>query len=457
MPPSGDGAVRITGGAGSMVAHYGDMLTSARLVDTAGDAARSLNSDLVQALSSLPAATVVMSPGSAVQVAAQSAQLTVGPRSLIALSLELEVMARGVRLSVHYYHVKNAAVAETMTASRFMVAIPHLADTVARCAVGASLPTILDYARARMTDPMNPKIDPLEAYQKQFLKALAVTAHDDPSLTDDTVRSARIIAALTFTKDTNFEGQVAALLGIATRHGYLLDSKELTVRAAGVSTTIRPIKGSIGTLVDDEARTEGAGNTNRSQVRVHRRVDPQGHGHWVVDVPGTEDWSPQMPRNPSDTTANLRSLAGKESTLYPAISTALAAAMKKSGVNPGTEPVMLVGHSQGGVVAARLAANPQFRTRYNVTHLLTVASPETRIKIPKSVQTLSIEHRADPVPRLDAIGRTDAANRTRAFINPTSQMAPGDKNPFSQHSGKLYAKTAHKFLGRDNEDPLLRR
>lgn len=457
MTSHGDGAVTISGGAGSTEAHYDDMLTSARLVDTAGDSARSLNSDLVRAITSLPPTGVVMSPGSAVQIAAQSADLTIGSRSLIALSLELEVMARGVRLSVQYYQAKDAAVAGTMTAIRFTVAIPHVADAIARCAVNAAAPTVLDYAAARLKDPMNPKIDPLTAYRKYFLASIAVRAHDDPSLTDDTVRSARMIAALTFTKDNTFEGQVAALLSIATRHGYLLDSKKLTVTAAGVTTTIQSKKGSIGTLVNDEATTEGAGNTSRSQLRVHRRVDPQGHGHWVVDVPGTEEWDLKMPLNPSDAAANVRSIAGRESTLYPAISTALAEAMKKSGINPGTEPVMLIGHSQGGIVAARLAANPQFRTRYNVTHLLTVASPESRVKIPRSVQALSIEHNSDPVPRLDAIGRTDALNRTRAVINPTTEMKPGDKNPLSQHGTKLYAKTAEKQLGRDNDDPLLRR
>lgn len=36
-------------------------------------------------------------------------------------------------------------------------------------------------------------------------------------------------------------------------------------------------------------------------------------------------------------------------------------------------------------------------------------------------------------------------------------MKPGDKNPLSQHGTMLYAKTAEKQLGRDNDDPLLRR
>lgn len=457
MPSGRDGAITITGGAGSSEAHYDDMLTSARLVDAAGDSARSLNSDLIRAMAGLPAAGIAMSPGSAVHLAAQSAELTIGSHGLIALGLELEVMARGIRLSVQYYQVKDATIAETMTAIRFTVAIPHIADAMTGCVLNAAAPTVRDYATARLKDPLNPKVDPLKAYQKYFLTSLAGRVHDDPSLTDDTIRSARIIAALTFSKDNTFEGQAAALLGIATRHGYLLDSKKLTVTDAGVTTTDQPRRDNIGTLLGDEAKTEGAGNAHWSQVRVHRRVDPQGLGHWVIDVPGTEEWDPKMPPNPSDATANVRSMAGRNSTLYAAIGTALTAAMRKSGITPGTEPVMLVGHSQGGIVAARLAANPQFRTRFNITHLLTVASPESRIRIPKSVQALSIEHRADPVPRLDTIGRTDGVNRTRAFVDPASQMRPGDKNPLSQHDGKLYAKTAEKHLGRDNDDPLLRR
>lgn len=458
MGSSNDPSIHISGGAGSTEAAYDDLLISAHLIDTGGDAARSLTADLARTIADLPEIAALMSPGSAAEIAGRSIALTVGPHGFGALALELEILARGVRLSVQLYIAKDAAVASAMTAIRFTIAVPHAGDVLLTAGGVAAQQTPGDFVVARMRDPATTKINPSAAFAKHFSADLGTMVRQDPSVINDTVRTARFISWKLFpAHGIQFEQQVAGILGIGSAHGYLLDSKKLTVTAAGTATSKDPRnKGTIGTLVHDEAAAERAGNIHRSRLSAHRRIDAQGNGHWVVDVPGTEDWGMNMPQNPSDATANVRSLAGEPSSLYPAVNTALAAAMKKQGIRPGSEPVMLVGHSQGGIVAARLAANPQFRTRYNVTHLITIASPESRIKIPKSVQALSIEHNTDPVPRLDARKEPPVSNRTRAVIDPTSQMKPGDTGLTSEHESKLYAKTADTHLGRDKNDPLLR-
>ncbi|MBO1754765.1 alpha/beta fold hydrolase [Allobranchiibius sp. CTAmp26] len=458
MTTSEDGAYRSSGGAASMQAHYDDMLTSARLLDAAGDTARSLSSDLTMAIARLPVAGALLSPGTAVGIGERTVALTIGSQGLFVLCADLEVMARGVRLAVHYYRTRDIAVADALTAYRFGVAVPHVMYDVGVAAGAATALTYCDYSLAVLRDPAHPRIHTVTAYERHFTVAISRIVYDDPSLTDDTVRSARIVAYLLRDGGGGFDGQVAAILGVATAHGYLLDTKKLTVTPAGTHTITGPrARGDISTLLRDEARTERAGNARRSRLSVHRRIDAGGRGHWVVDIPGTEDWGAKMPSNPSDASANVRSIAGAPSTLYPAISSAVAAAMKAQGVPPGTEPVMLVGHSQGGIVAARLAQNPQFRTRFRVTHLLTVAAPESRIAVPTSVQALSIEHTADVVPRLDAAGEPDAVNRTRIRIDPRSLMRPGDHDPLDQHYTVLYAASARRYLGRDSADPLVRR
>jgi pimeloyl-ACP methyl ester carboxylesterase len=75
--------------------------------------------------------------------------------------------------------------------------------------------------------------------------------------------------------------------------------------------------------------------------------------------------------------------------------------MASAGVTPGQEPVMLSGHSQGGLLAAALAATPRFRRRFRVTHVVAAGAPIGRAAVPASVRVLALEHRRDPVPRLD--------------------------------------------------------
>ncbi|MEO8851628.1 MAG: hypothetical protein ABI360_07860 [Allobranchiibius sp.] len=456
-PPLIDTAVTITGGTRSTEANYDDMLTSATLIGVGGHDANALNCDLVRLVAGLPAVGAVMSPGSAARVAAAAIALTVGPNGLYSLGLQMQTLAQGVRLSVQFYRAKDAAVAASISVLHFTVAVPHTGVVIATTLHLALAQTLVGFTIARVRDPVNPNVDPLDFFRKHFMGDMARHVQDDPSVVDDAMRAARLVAWRLFpAHEIGFEEQVAGILGIATSHGYLLDSKKLTVSDAGSRTPDPPYESSIGGLIKAEADTESAGDAGGSRLTIHHRVDAQGNGHWVVNVPGTADWGAKMPTNPSDATANLRSLSGSRSSLYPAINTALAAAMKKAGVTPGTQPVMMVGHSQGGIVAARLASNAQFRTRYNVTHLMTVAAPTSRISMPRSVQALSVEHRSDPVPRLDARSGPDADNRTNAFIDPRSQMAPGPSDLGAQHGGHLYAKTAAAHLGRDNTDPALR-
>ncbi len=114
--PGRDPAVTITGGPKSTEADYTDMLTSAKLVDTGGHAAKALGGDVVRIVGSLPIAGAVMSPGTAVHVATETFTVTLGPHGLVALSLQLEILARGLRLSVRLYQAQDAAVAASMTA-----------------------------------------------------------------------------------------------------------------------------------------------------------------------------------------------------------------------------------------------------------------------------------------------------------------------------------------------------
>ena len=84
---------------------------------------------------------------------------------------------------------------------------------------------------------------------------------------------------------------------------------------------------------------------------------------------------------------------------------------------------MLVGHSQGGIVAADAAHDFVASGQFNVTHVVTLGAPVGRIEVPPTVAMLSLENRDDIVPHLDAADNPDAANRTTvSFTNDTGNI-----------------------------------
>ncbi len=127
---------------------------------------------------------------------------------------------------------------------------------------------------------------------------------------------------------------------------------------------------------------------------------PHAPRHVIVDLTGTNDWNATTLRNGhvADLGTNFRAMAGEQTTYERGVLLAL----RQAGVR-SDEPVMLVGHSQGGMVAARLAADlaqsptPEFR----VTHLVTAGSPLGLMTLPSGVEALCIENRGDAVPLLD--------------------------------------------------------
>jgi hypothetical protein len=118
----------------------------------------------------------------------------------------------------------------------------------------------------------------------------------------------------------------------------------------------------------------------------------------IVDITGTTEWAlaTRSSKTVSNLATNLRTV-GNEPSTYEA---GVVLALRDSGIGPD-EPIMLVGHSQGGLVAARLAADLAGSAEFRVTHLVTVGAPIGLVDIPPSVQVLSLENAGDVVPELD--------------------------------------------------------
>jgi hypothetical protein len=155
-----------------------------------------------------------------------------------------------------------------------------------------------------------------------------------------------------------------------------------------------------------------AGGARPGEIGVVRLRAPDGTVRWVVQLPGTEAWPLQSGALARDTSTNLHTMAGA-STVYMR---GVADALREAGAAGGGD-VLLVGHSQGGMTAAALAADDAFRAEFDVTHVVTAGSPIARADVPSDVQVLAVENRYDLVPRLDGRSNDDRGHITTVVFD----------------------------------------
>lgn len=236
---------------------------------------------------------------------------------------------------------------------------------------------------------------------------------------------------------------------------------------------------------NDEARREMFGRAGREefggvesgQIRIQTVRTAGGGEGYIVHAPPTggegilnpDAWGAQG--NSSGWDSDLRSMAGQESAAMADI----RAAMSTPGpdgqplVPPGAD-VMFVGHSQGGLTATQLAADPSFNNAsgapgsYNVTHSFSVGSPvETVVPAQGSTQVVNVAHNpvwvdssrmpdvpaypthiADPVPRLDIDGyrvdgtRVSAPNVREAWLDAPLQTYGEKAQHHNAHDSVLH-------------------
>ncbi|MFN2518122.1 MAG: hypothetical protein ABR604_03610 [Jatrophihabitantaceae bacterium] len=162
-----------------------------------------------------------------------------------------------------------------------------------------------------------------------------------------------------------------------------------------------------------------AGLTLRNQGRsgeidVRLITGPDGTRRVIVDIPGSKTFDPTQVDDITGPATNVRSLVG----VTTAYERGVLQAMKRAGVQPGDE-VMLVGHSEGGMVAVQTALACAQSGRFRVTHVVTAGSPVglTVSQLPGSVRVLALENHNDLVPHLDGRTNPDQVNVTTATVN----------------------------------------
>lgn len=161
---------------------------------------------------------------------------------------------------------------------------------------------------------------------------------------------------------------------------------------------------SLGDLIieNNSLRMPGSGPQDVGQIGIQRiRPADGGEPVYIVQIPPTEGASPgDIPGayggqgNSRDWGSNLRLVAGQ----HPAAMDDIRAAMDAAGVPAGAN-VMMVGHSQGGIVASHLAADPTFNSScgepgtYNVTNTFSVGSPvQTVTPAQSGTEVVNVTH-----------------------------------------------------------------
>lgn len=148
--------------------------------------------------------------------------------------------------------------------------------------------------------------------------------------------------------------------------------------------------------IPQRVRTAKGGRVG-SHVLVERYSQPGRPDRFEVYITGTADFSPVAGAEPFDLTSGVTGIGGLPAASIDAVRLAMADA----GVTANS-PVQFTGFSQGGLIAAQLAASGD----YNTAGLFTAGSPTGQIDIPADVAVIELEHTDDIVPALGGT-RTD--------------------------------------------------
>lgn len=226
---------------------------------------------------------------------------------------------------------------------------------------------------------------------------------------------------------------LARVLDLAARGGLLSEWPQMPA-----VTDVPATGGAPGSMAELLTEIVELGEPSDGRVRVVGV--PQGDGTlgWLVMLPGTQTWDPRAGPNPFDVTTDVTAMAQQWTVAAAGVARALERAQARVGRAGSGDPVMLAGHSQGGILAMALASDPQFTRRHPVTHVLTAGSPVAGFAPAPSTRVLSLEHDRDPVPRLDL--RANPGGATWATM-----VAPVPAGVGSPHDGRGYALTASRL------------
>lgn len=445
----GDG-LTITGGANGLAARFDDLRAQASLLDA-------IASDLAEVASTLARLTVssdiaeaaVLCPFEAAEAEEAILAANVGPHGAGVAWARAEASVAFVRFSVAAYQEIDAALSragdELAFAGGFAagsIGVPALAASVVQNPV---LAAVLWANRRRLGDAAQEI-----AYDQPWTQEVA--ARTAPGAVQGGFNSllggSPVLLGLIsggHWPTSDLQGAVQGLLAVAGPTGRLKDSGEFTAVATGPRRALNfGPSNFVGKTLNEQVLLSKAEAT----VQVIAVDGPSGPSY-IVQIPGTQRWAFDRNENPADLVSNVNLVAGRRTALADAVVNSMRAAHI-----PPQAPVMLTGHSQGGMVAAAMAADAECRGSFNITAVVTAGSPIGEARIPASVAVLSLESIQDLVPKLDGADNPDRPNWTtvRRDLSDGTLAVPG-RDVVAAHSISNYRQVG-EFVDRADDAAL---
>jgi hypothetical protein len=143
---------------------------------------------------------------------------------------------------------------------------------------------------------------------------------------------------------------------------------------------------------------------DQGTIEIQTLHEPDGSVRYIVYLPGTDDPTTTplgQDGDVRDMATNFDLIAGHDTTYRQGIEEA----MRRAGIGRD-EPVLLVGHSQGGMEAAAMLSNG---SPFRVTSVVTAGAPTAQVHgFPAGSHVLSLENQGDVVPLLDGADNPDS-------------------------------------------------
>ena len=201
-----------------------------------------------------------------------------------------------------------------------------------------------------------------------------------------------------------------------------------------------------GSLAGVLRRVAGLERFPDATLAIDEVVGGDGITRYVVELPGIRHLG--VASDPQDLSGAVNAMVLPATSYTRCVSEALDAVGAPRGAQ-----VLLVGHSEGGIVAMDLAADPAFNGgRVKVTDVLAAGSPiSSKQVVPGSgTRVFSVENVDDMVTHLDAV---DSATSEQTPQRLTYQFADDRHSIGATHSASLYAD--HLAALADSPNPLL--
>jgi hypothetical protein len=429
----------VTGGRGGITAHMDDMVVVAGLMERICTDVLEIAAGAQRLLADPDlAASAAIDPAGARDFEAALLATLDGPHGLFVAAAALEAQAAGLRAAALAYETADRLTADMADSLGWLLGMS--APAWAPVAVPMAVPNVAAFLGTEAALGRSPAAD-LQRLLTEHPGTVHAVAGAVPGFLDRLLLTPPgLLGAGLFTATTGRVpfpltlAQTAALLSLMFPDG------KPTVTDLGTDANLNSPPRGFKDLADGlDRRSFEAGRTNRGEIDVRLveriRADGTVSRAYIVDIPGTRDWSltpGQRNADINDISTNLEATAGNRSSYERGI----ALALQRAGARPG-DPVMLIGHSQGGMVAARAASDFATAGTYNVTHVITVGAPAADMPVPAHVQVLSLENANDLVPHLDPHANPDLPNRT------TVTFATEHDGVLNNHSiNKVYAPAA---------------